>query len=68
MPWFAYATKVATLGMINFETGKLIIKDPLTGMGNMLKSAKDKLVNDFDDGVWLGKRPFNNIGISSYAI
>ncbi len=54
MPWFAYATKVATLGIANFETGELIIKD--------------KLIKNFDDGVWLGKTPFNNMGISSYAI
>jgi hypothetical protein len=30
-----------TLGMLNFSSGKLIIKDPLTGICNTFKQAKD---------------------------
>ena len=68
MPFLALTIKLLTLGTVNYETGKLILKDPVTGMGNMLKKSKDYLMHDFNDGVWIGKRPFNNIGISSYVI
>ena len=52
----AFFVKVLTAGILNFETGKLIVKDPITGVGNMLKQAKDAMFNDFDKGVWIGKR------------
>lgn len=64
----AFLLKVLTVGIVNVETGKLIIKDPITGTGNMLKQAKDAIFNDFDEGVWIGKRVLesNTIGWSTY--
>lgn len=56
MSWHAGLVKGLTLGMINYETGKVIIKDPITGTGNTLKQAKDALFNDFNKGIWIGKR------------
>lgn len=68
MSWHSYVVKTLTLGMINYETGNLIIKDPVTGTGNILKQAKDALFNEFDEGVWIGKRNLegNFLGVSSY--
>lgn len=56
MSWHSYVVKTLTLGVVNYETGNLIIKDPVTGTGNMLKQAKDALINNFNEGVWIGKR------------
>lgn len=37
-----------SLGMLNFTSGKLIIKDPITGTCNIFKQAKDELMNNFN--------------------
>lgn len=63
--------KVGTLGIVNInpQANTVIIKDPITSIGNSLAKLKDSIVHDFSLGVWIGKRPMKGIGvgISSYA-
>jgi hypothetical protein len=63
--------QVGTLGMVNVNptTGTITIKDPITGIGNTLAEAKDAVLNDFDSGVWIGKRPPDGyrFGASTYV-
>ena len=70
MSWHSYFIKTVTLGIVNYETGKLILKDPITGTGNLIKKAKDSICHDFDKGVWIGKRVLDDstVGFSSYAL
>lgn len=70
MSWHSYLVKTLTLGVINYETGNLIIKDPITGTGNGLKQIKDALFNDFNEGVWIGKRTLEESwgGFSTYLL
>jgi hypothetical protein len=57
-----------TLGMVNYSTGKLIIKDPITGFFNSFKQAKDSTMANFNEGVWIGKRVLKDSswGFSSF--
>lgn len=62
--------QVSTLGMVNAnpEAGNIIVKDPITALGNSLAKAKDALLYDFSKGVWIGKRSTKQgVGFSSYV-
>ena len=54
------ALKAVSLGTVDFTTGHMIIKDPFTGVGNIMKEAKDAICHDFDKGVWIGKRALDS--------
>lgn len=57
-----------TLGIVNVGNDGFILKDPITGIGNVLAHTKDALFNNkLSKGVWLGKRTINGFGFSSYA-
>jgi hypothetical protein len=43
-------------GMINPGDNGVILKDPITGFGNLLAHAKDNIFHDEKVGVWIGKR------------
>ncbi len=68
--WHSAFIKVFTLGVVNYETGKLIIKDPFTGFGNIIKTVKDDIFHNFNEGVWIGKRVLKDslVGFSSYLL
>lgn len=63
--------QVGTLGMVNVnpQSGNVILKDPITGIGNTLAEAKDAAFKDFGKGVWIGKRSIKGagVGFSSYV-
>ena len=42
------ALQILSFGILNYKSGKLIIKDPITGFCNNYKQIKDKLMNDFN--------------------
>ena len=50
---------VATVGIVNLTDSGIIIKDPITGLGNVAAKVKNAIINDFDKGVWIGKRTIN---------
>lgn len=56
-----------TLGMVNIGDNGVIIKDPITGLGNFAANVKDFVLHDMKTGVWIGKRTIGGFGISSYA-
>jgi len=64
--------KTMSLGMINLNgnTGKVVIKGPITGICNNVKQALDAVTEkDFNRGVWIGKRCLSSasIGHSSFV-
>ena len=44
-----------TFRMVNINNG-ITIKDPITGLGNLIAKAKNGIFHDLDKGVWVGKR------------
>lgn len=66
---WAKVKQVATLGMINQNphTGEVILKGPLTGLGNLIAQAKDALLHNPKTDVWMGKKTKNGkSGTSAY--
>ena len=71
MDFLCTIVKGASFGIINVNphSYSLTIKDPVTGVLGIIKDVKDAVLNDFDEGVWMGKRPLgDNIGVSSIAL
>jgi len=58
-----------TLGIVNPGSDGVILKDPITGIGNLLAHLKDGIFHNPNKGVWIGKRIISGsaIGLSSYA-
>ncbi len=57
-------------GLVSVVGSGVIVKDPITAVGNMAAKTKDLLLNDIDKGVWIGKRPIGGtmVGFSTYAL
>ncbi|KAL4489848.1 hypothetical protein ABPG72_022488 [Tetrahymena utriculariae] len=57
-------TSGLTLGIVNLDIEKetVVIKDPVTGISDLLKKGLDKGLRNKSEGVWIGTRPIDELG------
>ncbi|KAL4480049.1 hypothetical protein ABPG74_020565 [Tetrahymena malaccensis] len=61
---FYGALRIATAGMVNVsvDKSKIVLKDPFTGLADLIKKGSDKLFRNRNQGVWIGNRPIAEFG------